>query len=374
MDRPPAAGGGWPMSLSVHFDHQFTNLKLDIAFEAPTPGVTALFGPSGCGKSTIVMAVAGLLRPDRCNITLDGVVLADTGARAEVPVERRRIGMVFQDSRLFPHMSVLKNLHFGRRRSVGGTSPIRFDDVVELLGIGHLLGRRPNSLSGGERQRVAIGRALLAQPVLLAMDEPLASLDGPRKAEILPYLARLKTTLKMPILYVTHATQELASLADTLVLLNRGQVIAAGPFEEIVTRSDLPFATRDDSGAVLTGAVVAHDQRRQLTQLQSGSVSFWVSLLTQEVGYPLRIRIPAREVILAPAIPGPISVQNVITGRVRAITPDLTKHTALVEIALPDQKALLARVTLDAVDRLALAVGKDVVALIEAAAIEILPG
>jgi molybdate transport system ATP-binding protein len=276
------------MSLSVRFDHHFASLDLDIAFEAPTPGVTALFGPSGCGKSTVVMAVAGLLRPDHCRIALDGAVLADTGAGLYLPPERRQIGMVFQDSRLFPHMSVLRNLDFGRRRM--GSGPIRLDDVVDLLGIGHLLDRRPNSLSGGERQRVAIGRALLAQPLLLAMDEPLASLDGPRKSEILPFLSRLKTALKLPILYVTHATEELASIADTLVLLDKGQVVAAAPLEEAMTRSDMPFITRDDSGAVLTACVEEHDRVRKLTGLRAGSVLLWVPELDRGVGSRLRVR------------------------------------------------------------------------------------
>ena len=280
--------------------------------------------------------------------------------------------MVFQDARLFPHMSVLRNLHFGQRRAPAG--PIQLDDVVDLLGIGHLLDRRPNSLSGGERQRVAIGRALLAQPILLAMDEPLASLDGPRKAEIIPYLARLKTALKLPILYVTHSTEELASLTDTLVLLEKGQVTAAGLFQEIATRSDLPFAARDDAGAVLTTTVLAHDPARQLTSLQAGSALFWVSLLDRGIGSQLRIRIPAREVIVALADPGPTSVHNVIPGRVRAVTLDQHSHAALVEIALPDQAGLLARVTIDAVDQLGLVVGKDVVAMIKSVSIEVLPG
>ncbi len=360
------------MSLSVRFEHQFTDLKLDIDFAAPTPGVTVLFGPSGCGKSTIVLAVIGLLRPDRCHIVLDDVVLADTASRVEVPVEHRRVGMVFQDARLFPHMSVLRNLHFGSRRSPPG--PIHFDDVVDLLGIGHLLDRRPGSLSGGERQRVAIGRALLAQPVLLAMDEPLASLDDARKSEILPYLSRLKTRLKLPILYVTHATEEVGSLADTLVLLNRGQVIAAGPFEEIISRSDLPFAARDDAGAVLMATVVEHDPVRRLTKLRSGSCSLLVLLQERDVGSRLRVRIPAREVILAMGQPGPTSVHNVIKGQVRAITLDETKNVALVEIAAPDQSAILARVTLDSIEHLGLRVGHPVLALIKSVSIEILPG
>jgi molybdate transport system ATP-binding protein len=360
------------MSLTVRFDHKFTNLALKVEFEAPTPGVTALFGPSGCGKSTVVMAVAGLLRPDHCRIVLNGTVLADTEAGRTLPVERRRIGMVFQDARLFPHMSVLKNLLFGSRRS--GPGSIALDDVVELLGIGHLLARRPISLSGGERQRVAIGRALLAQPTLLAMDEPLSSLDEQRKLEILPFLARLKTVLKLPILYVTHSTEELASLADTLVLLEKGQVVAAGPFEEIVTRGDVSFAKRDDSGAVLTASVEAHDPPRQLTGLRAGSVLLWVPLMDSALGSRLRVRIPAREVILAPVAPGLTSVDNVIVGRVRAITPDAVEHIALVEISLPDQSALLARVMPDAIERLALAVGKDVVALVKSTSIEVLPG
>ena len=275
--------------------------------------------------------------------------------------------MVFQDARLFPHMSVLKNLLFGSRRS--GPGSIAFDDVVELLGIGHLLARRPLSLSGGERQRVAIGRALLAQPTLLAMDEPLSSLDEQRKLEILPFLARLKTVLKLPILYVTHSTEELASLADTLVLLEKGQVVAAGQFEEIVTRGDVSLANRDDSGAVLTASVEAHDPSRQLTGLRAGSVLLWVPLLDRALGSHLRLRIPAREIILAAVPPGLTSVHNVIAGRVRAITPDAIEHIALVEVILPDQGALLARVTPDAIERLSLAIGKDVMALVKSTSI-----
>jgi molybdate transport system ATP-binding protein len=359
------------MSLSMSFRHRFTNLELQIEFEAPTPGVVAFFGPSGCGKSTIVMAAAGLLQPDTCRIDLDGTTLADSANGVSVPPEKRRIGLVFQDARLFPHMSVQSNLRFGMRRAPPG--PIRLDDVVELLGIGALLDRRPRSLSGGERQRVAIGRALLAQPKLLAMDEPLASLDGPRKAEILPFLARLKTALALPILYVTHSPEELASLADTLVLLNAGRVLAAGPLEEIMTRSDLPFASRDDAGAVLTARVVAHDANRQLTALEAGGTRLWVPLLEREPGAMLRVRVPAREVILAGEQPSPTSAHNVVAGHVRAITQEPARHETLVEVAL-DRESLLARVTPDAIELLGLAPGHEVVALVKSVSIEILPG
>jgi molybdate transport system ATP-binding protein len=359
------------MSLSVSFRHRFTNLELQIEFEAPTPGVIALFGPSGCGKSTIVMAAAGLLEADTCHIDLDGSTLADSASGASLPPEKRRIGLVFQDARLFPHMSVRNNLRFGMRRAPPG--PIRLDDVVDLLGIDALLSRRPRSLSGGERQRVAIGRALLAQPKLLAMDEPLASLDGPRKAEILPFLARLKTALKLPILYVTHSPEELASLADTLVLLEAGRVLAAGPLEEITTRGDLPLATRDDAGAVLAASVVAHDSDRQLTALRAGGIRLWVPLMDRPPGTMLRVRVPAREVILARETPSPISAHNVIAGHVRGISQEPSRHETLVEIAL-DGASLLARITPDAIELLGLAPGCEVVALIKSVSVEILPG
>jgi molybdate transport system ATP-binding protein len=279
--------------------------------------------------------------------------------------------MVFQDSGLFPHMTVRRNLQFGERRR--GSSGIGFDDVVELLGIGHLLNRRPNSLSGGERQRVAIGRALLAQPALLAMDEPLAKLDAPRKAEILPFLARLKTALNLPIVYVTHSTEELAALADTLVLLDRGRVVAAGPFEEVVVRSDLLIAARDDAGAVLVVRLAEHDETRQLTALQAGELLLWVALLERAVGSVVRIRVPAREVILATTEPGPTSVHNVIPGRVRAINTNSIPRAALVEVEVSNRAALLARVTPVTIAQLNLAVGSRVVALVKSVSIEILP-
>jgi molybdate transport system ATP-binding protein len=317
------------------------------------------------------MAAAGLLQPDTCRIDLDGTILADSANGVSLPPEKRRIGLVFQDARLFPHMSVRSNLRFGMRRAPPG--PIRLDDVVDLLGIGHLLERRPLSLSGGERQRVAIGRALLAQPKLLAMDEPLASLDGPRKAEILPFLARLKTVLALPIMYVTHSPEELAILADTLVLLDAGHVVAAGSLAEIMTRSDLPLARRDDAGAVLTARVIAHDPERQLTALQAGETRLWVPLIGREAGTMLRLRVPAREAILASEQPSRTSAHNVIAGHVRGITQEPTRHEMLVEIAF-DGGALLARVTPDAVKLLGLAPGRKVVALVKSVSIEILPG
>ncbi len=357
------------MSLSVLLRHRFTSVRMDMAFEVPTPGVTVLFGPSGAGKSTIIVAGAGLLRPDECRIVVDGQVLADTATGIWLPPERRRIGLVFQDARLFPHMSVATNLRFGMRRAAPG--PVRFDEVVELLGIGALLPRRPHTLSGGERQRVAIGRALLAQPHLLLMDEPLAALDAARKGEIMPYLTRLKTALKLPIIYVTHSLDEVTQLADSLVLIEAGRVVGCGSLSEMVARADLPLAQRDEAGALLLCRVTEHDAARELSLLEGGGAALWVPLLDAPLGAERRLRIPAREVILAGKPPEAISVHNIIPGTVRRIAGQAARGSVLVEIALPDG-ALLSRVTSDAIVRLALAPGQPVLALIKSTSIEVL--
>ena len=358
------------MSLSVLLRHRFPSVRMDIDFEVPTPGVTVLFGPSGSGKSTIISAAAGLLRPDECRIAVDGQVLADTASGIWLPPERRRMGLVFQDARLFPHMSVATNLRFGLRRAVEGR--VQFGEVVDLLGIAGLMARRPHTLSGGERQRVAIGRALLAQPHLLLMDEPLASLNSLRKSEIMPYLTRLKTALKLPILYVTHALDEVAQLADSVVLIEAGRVIGSGPLSEIVARGDLPLAQRDDAGALLQCRVMEHDLRRELSRLEGGGATFWVPLLDAPLDAERRLRIPAREVILAGTPPEAISLHNIVPGEVRRITSDTARRSVLVEIALPGGGALISRVTTDAIVRLALSSGSPVLALIKSTSIEVL--
>ncbi len=359
------------MSLLVQLRHDYPGAALDVAFQVQTPGLTALFGPSGAGKSSVMAAVAGLLRPLDCRIELDGLVLTDTRTRVWMPIEQRRVGLVFQDARLFPHMSVEANLRYGLRRNPAGR--IAFGDMVELLGLDRLLDRRPHTLSGGERQRVAIGRALLSQPRLLLMDEPLASLDGPRKAEILPYLGRIRTALGVPILYVTHAMEEVVRLADTVVLIEAGRVTACGGLADMTARSDLPLARRDDAAAVLAARVVSHDPARRLSRIEAGGAPWLVPLLRAPPGTAIRVRIPAREVILAREAPAAISVHNIIAGRVRGITEDPARHAALVEIALPEG-AFLARVTPDAVARLGLSAGVPVLALVKSVAIEIVEG
>ena len=356
------------MSLAVALHHRWPGeAALDIAFEAPTPGVVALFGPSGSGKTSTVLAVAGLWRPERCRVAVDGAVLADTATGTWAPPERRRLGVVFQDARLFPHLGVDANLRYGMRRAPPG--PVGFDAVVDLLGLGALLGRRTHALSGGERQRVAIGRALLAQPRLLLMDEPLASLDSARRAEILPYLARLRDALHLPILYVTHALDELARLADTVVLLDRGRVVASGPVAEVAVRADLPLAARDDAAAVLLARVAAHEPSRGLTRLDAGGALVLVSLLDRPVGSAVRARVPAREVALARgAVPEAMSFQNVVPARVRQVV--IGRGAALVELDASGAP-LLARVTGDAVARLRLAPGVEVTALFKSVGVEV---
>src|SRR5262249_35402742 len=251
------------MSLDVDIDHALGSFHLTARFAAQ-PGVTALFGRSGSGKTTLVNIVGGLIRPDRGRVVVDSETLVDTERGLFVPKHRRRVGYVFQDSRLFPHLSVRRNLLYGRWFVLGGGAENAFDSGVELLGVGHLLERRPDSLSGGEKQRVAIGRALLAQPRVLLMDEPLASLDEQRRAEILPYIERLRDGARVPILYVSHSVREVARLATTVVILAEGRVTAVGPVLDI-----LPLADASDAGSVLDAVVARHDETFQLTTLSS---------------------------------------------------------------------------------------------------------
>jgi molybdate transport system ATP-binding protein len=362
------------VSLSFTLRHRFPTIALDIAFEVPETGVTALFGPSGAGKSSVLAAAAGLLRPDQCRLAIGDAIIADTRKAIWLAPERRRVGLVFQDSRLFPHMSVATNLRYGLRRAPAGG--IGFDDLVDLLGIAPLLPRRPHTLSGGERQRVAIGRALLAQPRLLLMDEPLASLDAARKDEILPYLARLHAALRLPVLYVTHAFEEVAQLADTLVLLEAGRVVAAGPLALIAVRADLLTARRDDAGAVLEARVLGHDPGRKLTELACGALRLLVPLLAIAPDSAVRVRIPAREVILArpdgDALGAAISLHNILPGTVRAIGEDAARQASLVEVDL-GSASLLARITPDAVASLGLGAGAPVLALIKSMSVQVIP-
>nr|WP_175558077.1 molybdenum ABC transporter ATP-binding protein [Roseibium suaedae] len=290
-------------------------------FTAPQ-GVTSLFGPSGAGKSTVTRMIAGLLKPEEGRIAVNGEVLFDSARGIDVSVQNRRIGHVFQDSRLFPHLSVKSNLTFARwagRRSADRS----LTEVVELLGIGHLLNRKPGKLSGGERQRVAIGRALLSSPRLLIMDEPLASLDQARKADILPYLDRLRSETGLPILYVSHAMEEVARLSQTLVILSGGKTVASGPVSEVLASLDPGTDLGGEETAALLEGVVAHrDEQWDLVDvaLDEGAV-IQVPGLPASLGDRIRLRIPARDVSISLTRPSGISVRNILKAKVEALRP-----------------------------------------------------
>ena len=354
--------------LEVDIEHRLGAFELDVHFRSGR-GLTALFGRSGAGKTSVVNAIAGLLRPERGRIVVNGSVLIDTERGIRTPAHRRRVGYVFQEDRLFPHLTVRQNLLFGRWFAPGSTPQARLADVVDLLGIAALLDRRPARLSGGEKQRVAIGRALLASPRLLLMDEPLASLDAARKDEILPYIERLRDEASVPIVYVSHAVAEVTRLANTIVVIADGRVRAGGPLRDVMGRAELyPMAGRFEAGAVLAMRVSAHDVRWGLTELTGAFGKLTVPQLRTPVGGALRVRIRARDVILAATPPTGISALNILAVRVEAVVP--IEDAALeVQLRLGDER-LLARVTQRSGAMLGLAPGREVFAVIKSVAID----
>ena len=358
--------------LSVAVTHRLGGFVLDAAFES-AGGLTALFGRSGAGKTSLINAIAGLYRPEQGRIAVDDTVLVDTAAGVFIPPHRRRVGYVFQDGRLFPHLNVRQNLVYGRwfapkadPVSPGGGE---FGQVVELLGISRLLGRRPANLSGGEKQRVAIGRALLARPRLLVMDEPLASLDDERRAEIMPYIERLRDETQVPIVYVSHSIAEVARLATTLVVLSDGEVAAIGPTAEIMGRIDLfPLTGRAEAGAILATRVAAHDKTFGLTILDARTGQLRVPHLDLPVGAALRVRVRARDVMIALEPPEGLSALNVLPGIVAEIA---ASDGPIVQIRLDcGGEALVARLTRRSVETLGLVQGKAVHAVIKSIAFD----
>ena len=331
-------------------------------FAAPTPGVIALFGRSGSGKTTLVNIVSGLLQPDAGSVRLDAQLLTDTASGTAVPVEQRRIGYVFQDARLFPHLSVEGNLRYGQQRATG-SHEIGFDEVVQLLGLAGFLARRPQQLSGGERQRVALGRALLSQPRLLLLDEPLASLDLPRREEVLPYLEALRERLKIPILYVSHQFEEVLRLATHLVLLDAGQVLAQGSVSELSLHPALQAIVGADlTGAVIDASVVRVDADGD-AQLAVGAGTLKASVPGAVAGTRVRLHVLARDVILALAPLTGVSLRNALAGTVRTLSSDA--HGVLVNVDVGGA-SVLARITPAALRALALVPGTPVWALFKA--------
>ncbi|WP_269933333.1 molybdenum ABC transporter ATP-binding protein [Aminobacter sp. HY435] len=356
------------MTLEIDIRHRLGALQLEASF-ASRGRLTALFGPSGSGKTSVINIIAGLIRPDAGRIVAGDRVLVDIGAGKYLPAHKRRIGFVFQDARLFPHLSVRSNLVYGRWFTPRGERYANFDRVVEMLGIGHLLDRRPNLLSGGERQRVAIGRALLASPRLLLMDEPLASLDDARKSEIMPYLERLRDETKIPIVYVSHSIAEVARLATDIVVMANGKITAAGPTTDIMQRLELlPPEEVGEGGAVLDMTVTGHDAAYAMSVLGAAAGEIRVPDTALAIGAKVRVRIRARDVMIATERPTGLSALNILPGRIAEI---VEVNAAQVDIRLDCHgDKLVSRITRQSFEALHLALGREVFAVIKTVAFD----
>jgi molybdate transport system ATP-binding protein len=354
--------------LEVRVKHRLGAFALDADF-ASDGGLTALFGRSGSGKTTLINVVAGLIRPDHARIVVAGEALTDTDRHIIVPRHRRRIAYVFQEGRLFPHLTVRQNLLYGRWFVRPLQRHGNFAQIVDMLGIGHLLQRMPATLSGGEKQRVAIGRALLASPRLLLMDEPLASLDEDRKAEILPYIERLREDTRLPIVYVSHSIAEVARLASTIIILSEGRIAAAGPAAEVMTRLDLsPLIGRPETGALLETRIIDHDVAFGLTRLRAAAGELRIPHLDLPVGRKVRVRIRARDVMIAVREPTGLSALNVLPGVITEIGPS---DGPIAELRLDcGGDALIARLTRQSIATLKLSHGKRVYAVIKSVAFD----
>lgn len=355
--------------MKIHIRHRRGAFTLDVAIDVIASGTVALFGRSGCGKTTLVDIVAGLLAPDAACIEIGGQVLEDTRSGRRLPAEHRRIGYVFQDARLFPHFDVLGNLRYGERRAPRGQRHVTLTNVVELLGLESLLRRRTRDLSGGERQRVALGRALLSQPQLLLLDEPLASLDVARREEVLPYLERLRDEAAIPIVFVSHQFDEVLRLATHVVLMDAGRVVTQGGVEEVSLHPQLRSIVGSDAvGSVLSGAIEAADAHTGLVTVRVGEGALNVKLEPARAGAAVRVQVLARDVILATASPHGLSVRNVLAGTIVAIAED-DADAFLIQIDIGGGSRVLSRVTRSALHELDLHTGMPIFALIKAVSI-----
>jgi molybdate transport system ATP-binding protein len=352
--------------IHARFTMQRDSFALDAEFNAPASGVTALFGPSGSGKTTLLRCIAGL---ERAAGTLDVNGTSWQGERHFKPVHERPLGYVFQEASLFPHLSVRANLEYGMKRIASAERKVPQEQVVEWLGLSHLIARRDVAqLSGGERQRVAIGRALLTSPRLLLMDEPLSALDLASKQEILPYLERLHRELDIPVLYVSHAMDEVVRLADHLVLMEQGRVIASGALHDLLSRLDLPTAHFDDAGVAIEATVAQQDEKYQLTRLDFAGGQLWVGRVEQPFGAAVRARVLARDVSIATQAPHGSSINNILNARIEEIR-DEGPHKVLVRLKAGESQALLSRITRRSRDHLGLAVGQFVCAQVKSVAL-----
>ena len=355
------------MSLDLNITKRLGTFTLDVGFTAPN-GVTAVFGRSGAGKTTLINVVAGLSAPDSGHIALNDTPLFDAAQRINLPAHKRRMGYVFQDARLFPHMDVTQNLRFGLRHAPAGSTGPSLDEVADLLGLTDLMKRRPTDLSGGEKQRVALGRALLSRPKMLLMDEPLAALDGQRKDNILPYLERLKSgAAGLPILYVSHALDEIARLADQLVILSKGKIAASGSiFDVLADPTIVPLVGVRQAGAVLQATVMEHGDDG-ISTLKTNAGTLELPGVAAPVGTLVRLHVLAQDVILSRTRPTGLSSVNILPVTVKSIRTGDGPGAAISLDAVGDQ--LLARVTARAVQDLDLSEGVSCFAVIKATSI-----
>ena len=353
--------------IKVLIKKTYGSFTLDARFESGS-GVTALYGVSGAGKTSIVDAIAGLNRPDAGHIVVGDTTLYDSARAIFKPPERRGIGYVFQEDRLFPHLNVRRNLLYGSQRPSRDSNALDLETVIGLLGIEHLLDRLPHRLSGGEKQRVAIGRAVLSRPRLLLMDEPLANLDKVRRDEILPFLKKMCRDLSVPIIYVSHAINEITQLSDTLVVLDKGKTLAVGGVSDITARLDLgPLVDRRDAGTVLDGEIAAHDTIYELTSVSFQGGRLVVPLIDGTVGDRLRLRIQARDIAIATNLPDNISTLNCLGGTITQVSAAKQAHQDIqIDVGVP----ILARVTRRSVVELGLERGREITALIKSIAVE----
>jgi molybdate transport system ATP-binding protein len=351
--------------IQAHFRVQWPGFLLDVDLSLPSDGVTALFGHSGSGKTTLLRCIAGLERVPMGRLIFNGDVWQDD--RNWLPAHHRPIGYVFQEASLFPHLSVMGNLRYGMKR-VADSKPAHLEQAITLLGIGHLLDRKPDWLSGGERQRVAIARALAVSPRLLLMDEPLASLDLKRKQEILPYLERLRDDLEIPIIYISHSPEEVVRLADYIVAIEDGRVLADGPLAETLTRIDLPIRIGEEVGVILNATVSAIDREWHLAQVRFPGGSLWLRDFGLPIGRRVRVRVLARDVSLARKPSQQCSIQNVLPGSVDAVGDDEHPALALVRVRIGDSW-LVARLTKRAAAELDLAPDREVWAQVKSVAL-----
>jgi len=352
--------------ICAHFTLQMDGFTLDASFNAPATGVTALFGPSGSGKTTLLRCIAGLERAAG-TLSVNGVVWQDEAVF--IATHKRQLAYVFQEASLFSHLSVRANLEYGYKRIKSDERKVQLEQVVDWLGLSQLIERgNPTKLSGGERQRVAIGRALLTSPRILLMDEPLSALDTESKQDILPYLEHLHRELDIPVLYVSHSLEEVARLADHLLLMQQGRVIASGVLQETLARLDLPTAHLDDAAAVIEAQLVEQDEVYQLTRIDFAGGELWVGKVERPLGSAVRARVLARDVSVATEMPHGSSISNILSGIISEIR-DEGLDKVMLGIKIGEQQVLLSRITRRSCDQLSLSLGLQVFAQVKSVAL-----